>query len=101
MIERLRYSAVLRALRHRPFLLLWLGQSVSRLGDSMYRLALVWWVLVKTGSALAMGTVVLFQAVPMLLFVLIGGVMVDRFDRLRIMIVSDVVRAAVTACMAI
>jgi hypothetical protein len=53
------------SLRHRPFALLWSGQTVSRLGDSLYRIALSWWVLEKTGSATAMGTVALFSFAPM------------------------------------
>ena len=39
------------SLRHRPFALLWSGQTISRLGDSLYRVALAWWVLEQTGSA--------------------------------------------------
>jgi MFS family permease len=80
---------LLRSLRHRPFALLWSGQTASRLGDSLYRLALAWWVLEKTGSAKAMGTVLVFSAFPMLIFLLVGGVVTDRFPRLRIMFISD------------
>jgi DHA3 family tetracycline resistance protein-like MFS transporter len=46
-------------------------------------------VLEKTGSATAMGTVLVLSQVPMLLFLLIGGVVVDRFPRVRIMLVAD------------
>src|SRR5581483_5496332 len=42
---------------------LWLGQTVSRVGDFMYELALAWWVLQKTGSPTLMGMVLVF-AVP-------------------------------------
>jgi DHA3 family tetracycline resistance protein-like MFS transporter len=93
--------AVFRSLRQRSFLLLWLGQTVSRLGDSMHRIALILWVLETTGSGFAMGTVVICQTVPMIVFLLIGGVAVDRFDRLRIMLGSDVVRGGLTLGMAI
>jgi MFS transporter, DHA3 family, tetracycline resistance protein len=81
---------VLRSLKHRPFALLWTGQTTSRLGDSLYRIALSWWVLEKTGSAVAMGTVLIFTQIPLLLFLLIGGVVVDRLPRIRIMFASDV-----------
>lgn len=63
---------------------------MSRLGDSLYRVALAWWVLEKTGSATAMGTVLVFAFLPQLLFLLAGGVVVDRFSRLRVMLVSDI-----------
>jgi MFS family permease len=81
---------VLRSLTHRPFAWLWTGQTTSRLGDSLYRIALSWWVLEKTGSAVTMGTVLIFSQIPLLLFLLIGGVVVDRLPRIRIMFVSDV-----------
>jgi MFS family permease len=84
-----------RSLRHRPFALLWSGQTASRLGDSLYRLALAWWVLEKTGSAAAMGTVLIFSSVPMLIFLLVGGVVTDRFPRLRIMVASDLLSGLV------
>jgi len=96
-----RTMNVLRSLRHRPFALLWTGQTTSRLGDSLYRIALSWWVLEKTGSAVAMGTVLVFSQVPMLIFLLIGGVVVDRLPRIRIMFSSDVLSGLVITCVAI
>ncbi|HLF73809.1 MAG TPA: MFS transporter [Anaerolineales bacterium] len=92
---------VLRSLKHRPFALLWAGQTTSRLGDSLYRIALAWWVLEKTGSAVAMGTVLVFSQIPLLLFLLIGGVVVDRLPRIRIMFVSDILSGLVITFVAV
>jgi MFS family permease len=92
---------VLRSLKHRPFALLWMGQTTSRFGDSLYRIALSWWVLEKTGSAVAMGTVLIFSQIPLLLFLLIGGVVVDRLPRIRIMFVSDVLSGVVITFVAV
>ena len=92
---------VLRSLKHRPFALLWTGQTVSRLGDSLHRIALAWWVLEKTGSATAMGTVLVLTQIPLLIFLLIGGIVVDRFPRLRIMFLSDVLSGAVVTFIAV
>ena len=92
---------VLRSLKHRPFALLWTGQTTSRLGDSLYRIALSWWVLEKTGSAVAMGTVLIFSQIPLLLFLLIGGVVVDRLPRIRIMFASDVLSGLVITFVAV
>ncbi|MBK7456342.1 MAG: MFS transporter [Anaerolineales bacterium] len=92
---------VLRSLKHRPFALLWSGQTISRLGDSLYRIALAWWVLEKTGSAVAMGTVLVLSQIPLLIFVLIGGVVVDRFPRIRIMFISDVLSGLVITFVAV
>lgn len=81
----------LRALKNRAFALMWTGQTISRLGDNLYRIALSWWVLEETGSAVAMGTVLVFSQVPMLLFLLIGGVVVDRLPRIRVMFAADII----------
>jgi len=50
---------MLRALRSRAFPLLWGGRIISALGDCIFQATLAWWVLEKTGSALAMATVIL------------------------------------------
>jgi MFS family permease len=92
---------VLRSLKHRPFALLWSGQTISRLGDSFYRIALAWWVLEKTGSATAMGTVLVLTQIPLLIFLLIGGVIVDRFPRIRIMFISDVLSGLIITFIAV
>jgi MFS family permease len=89
------------ALKHRSFALLWSGQTISRLGDSLYRIALAWWVLEKTGSATAMGTVLICSFAPMLIFLLLGGVAVDRFPRVQIMLASDLLRGLVALTVAL
>jgi DHA3 family tetracycline resistance protein-like MFS transporter len=90
-----------RALRHPRFALLLFGQTLSRLGDFVFQLALAWWVLEKTGSALAMGTVLIFSLVPAILFGLAGGVAGDRFPRVAILLLSDVGRAVIMAVIAL
>jgi len=90
-----------RSLRHRPFALLWAGQTTSRFGDSLHRIALAWWVLEKTGSATAMGTVLILTQIPLLIFLLIGGIVVDRFPRIRIMFISDVLSGLVVTFIAV
>jgi DHA3 family tetracycline resistance protein-like MFS transporter len=83
---------------------MWSGQTISRLGDSLYQVALAWWVVEKTGSALAMGLILIFTIVPMLAFLLLGGVMVDRWPRLPLLLASDVgrgVMVSVTALLAV
>ena len=91
----------LRALRHRSFALLWTGQTISRLGDSLYRIALSWWVLEETGSATAMSMVLVVSFVPMVLFLLVGGVAVDRLPRFRVLFASDVLNGFVVATVAV
>jgi hypothetical protein len=90
-----------RAFANRGFALLWSGQTISRLGDSLYTIALAWWVLEKTGSAAAMGIVLICSEIPMILFLLLGGVLVDRLPRVRLMLLSDLLRGGVVCLIAI
>ncbi len=92
---------IFRSLSHRSFAMLWSGQTISRLGDSLYTIALAWFVLEKTGSAAAMGLVLICSTVPMLLLLLVGGVAVDRLPRLRLMLASDLLRGVVVALIAV
>lgn len=92
MLNKLKSQPILRALHNRSFALLWGGQTLSRIGDHLYQIALAWWVLEATGSAVAMASVLIFSFGPTILFTLLGGVMVDRYSRLGIMLTSDVVR---------
>ncbi len=83
--------AVFCAFTNRAFALLWSGQTVSRLGDSLFTIALAWWVLQKTGSATAMGVVLICSTTPMLLCLLFGGVAVDRLPRRSLMLATDLI----------
>lgn len=81
----------------RDFRLLWTGEAVSTLGDQFALIALPWLALVLTGSALALGGVMALMAIPRALFMLVGGVMVDRFSPRKVMLWSNVVRLAAVA----
>jgi DHA3 family macrolide efflux protein-like MFS transporter len=81
-----------RLFRNRSFLALWLGQTVSFVGDYFYFLAIPIMVEKLTGSALQVGLSVIFSSLPILLLGPIAGVFVDRWDRKRTMIVSDLLR---------
>ena len=72
--------------------MLWLGQIIARLGDNFYWLALLITVNELTGSTLAMGFTTISLALPQLLLGLPAGVLVDRFDRRKVMIASDLLR---------
>jgi DHA3 family macrolide efflux protein-like MFS transporter len=81
-----------RLLRNPSFMALWLGQTISFIGDYFYWLAIPIMVERMTGSALLVGLSVISNALPMLVLGPVAGVFVDRWDRKRTMIVSDVVR---------
>jgi MFS family permease len=84
--------AVREVLKLRDFRLLWLAQVVSDFGDSLTTLALLILVNQLTGSTAALATMAIVLAIPQVTFGLIAGVYVDRIDRKRIMIVSDLLR---------
>lgn len=89
-----------RALRIRPFALLWAGQTVSRIGDFVYEVVLAWWVLQETGSAVAMGSVLIVTFVPVAVLTLLGGAVVDRVRRVPVLLASDAVRGAAVLAVA-
>jgi predicted MFS family arabinose efflux permease len=87
------YVALLR--RNPDFRRLWLGQVVSQLGDWFDTIAVMTIVLRLTGSGRAIGLIFVTRFLPSVVISPLSGVIADRFDRRRIMIVSDLVRAAV------
>ena len=78
--------------RNRRFVHMWSAQLVSTIGDSLVDIAAAIMVYRVTGSALSVGLVLMATAAPALLVGLFAGVVVDRYDRKRIMIVCDVLR---------
>lgn len=82
-------------LRQRDFGLLWTAGLISIAGDFMLLIALPLHVYALTGSALAGGGVYASLLVPRVLLGSIAGVLVDRWDRKRTMVVVDVARAVI------
>jgi MFS family permease len=90
------------ALKERQFRLLWLGQATSTLGDGLVPVALAFAVIqTLNGSATALGIVFAAHTLPVVVFVLVGGVWADRLPRQIVMLVSDVIRCAVQATLAV
>jgi predicted MFS family arabinose efflux permease len=78
--------------RERPFTLLFAAQTVSLFGDAIAPIALAFAVLDLTSSATDLGFAVAARTLPMIVFVLAGGVWADRLPQQRLMIGADVVR---------
>ena len=76
-----------RVLRNRNYSLLFWGQLISSAGTQMQVVAVAWQVYLLTHSALALGLIGLVQAIPRLIFSLVGGVFADVFDRRKLLIV--------------
>jgi len=83
---------LLRVLRHRDFRLLWLANSASVVGDRIVTVALALFVVELTGSARDLGLVLAAYTLPLVFFLLVGGVYADRLPRHLVAVVTDVVR---------
>jgi CRP-like cAMP-binding protein len=82
---------------NRFFVNLWTGQLISTIGDALTSLAAGIIVFKVTGSILNVGIMLMVSSIPTLIFGLVAGVIVDRFDRKTIMIASVVIRGALVA----
>lgn len=94
MVRRMRR---VRLVNNRDFMLLWTGEAVSQLGSQASTVAFPLLVLSLTGSAAKAGIVGLAKWLPLALTALPAGMAADRFDRKRLMIASDAIRALLLA----
>lgn len=93
--ERVSFREVLS----RPdFCRLWISQATSALGDRLTQIALAVFIMaLSEGSAFAVGTFLACQALPLIVFGPLAGVLVDRWDKRRTMVVCDIIRAIIIA----
>jgi len=88
---------VLAVLRRRDFSLLWLSGLVSVAGDWVLMIALPYYVYVTTGSTLATAGMTAAELAPAILLSSFTGVLADRWDRKRILVVANLLQALVVA----
>ncbi len=79
------------ALRHRRFTLLWSGQMISIAGSQMQLWALFWHIRLLTNSPIAISLIGVVRFVPILIFALVGGLVADRFDRRKVLFITQTV----------
>jgi len=96
---RLRSVRLLIPLQRRDYALLTAGSTVSLLGDGFFTLALAWQVYEISNVPTALSIVGVAWTAPLVLFILLGGVFSDRYDRRWMMIGADAVRAAAIGLM--
>jgi MFS family permease len=94
-------TSTFAALRVRNYRLFFAGQVVSNTGTWMQRIAQDWLVLQITNSPLAVGITTALQFLPMLLFGLWGGLLVDRYPKRRLLLITQSVMGALAALLAI
>jgi MFS family permease len=85
----------------RDFRLLWLGQLISQAGSALRLVAIPYQIYVLTGSSLAVGLLGLFSAVPLIALSLWGGVIADRVDRRRMLLVTNTCLALTSVALAL
>ena len=94
------FSHALRALRHRNYRLFYSGQSLSLIGTWITRIATSWLVYRLTGSAFLLGLVGFCGQIPTLLLTPIAGVIVDRRNRHRMLVVTQILSLLQSAALA-
>jgi len=95
-----RFAHAWRALRHRNFRLFFVGQSISLIGTWMTRVASSWLVYRLTNSALLLGVVGFAGQIPTFLLAPFAGVWVDRLDRRKLLVWTQVLAALQSLAMA-
>lgn len=89
-----------RALRHRDFRLLWIGQSVSLVGDGIYLVAIAWLVYDISNRPSALALVGLAWTLPQVVALPLAGVFSDRLERRRLLVAADLLRLAAVGLLA-
>jgi MFS family permease len=92
---------ILRPLRERDFAIFWLGWTVSLVGDGFFMVAIAWQAYDLWNSPTALALVGVAETIPTVAFVLVGGVVSDRFERRKVLIASSAVRGACVAALGV
>src|SRR4029453_1840963 len=94
-------SGLLAPLRYRDFRILWAGIAVSPIGDGVFLIAIAWESYVLWNAPAGLSIVSIGMTVPTIVFLLLGGVVSDRYDRRKVMACADGLRAAAVAVLAV
>jgi MFS family permease len=92
---------LLRPLADREFRKLWIAMCVSLLGDGAFLVAVAWQVYELSNTPAAMSVVGIAMTIPTIVFLLVGGVASDRFDRRMVMVAADLLRAGAGGALAV
>ncbi|HSN50615.1 MAG TPA: MFS transporter, partial [Bacteroidales bacterium] len=95
-----RFKTVFRSLQYRNYRLFFSGQSISLIGTWMQRIAMPWLVYHLTGSALLLGVVGFAGQIPAFLLSPVAGVITDRWDRYRVLLVTQIISMIQAALLA-
>ncbi|HET7520763.1 MAG TPA: MFS transporter [Candidatus Limnocylindria bacterium] len=101
VLARLRSIRIVEPLRHRDYALLTTGSVVSLMGDGFFSVALAWQVYEISNVPTALSIVGAAWTAPIVLFILLGGVFSDRYDRRWLMVGADALRAVAIGLMGV
>ena len=79
--------------KNRDFLLLWMGQIVSQMGDRLSQMALIGLVYSREGTSIQFAKILSFTIIPVFLIGPLAGALVDKWDRRKTMFICDFIRA--------
>lgn len=96
-----RRGSAWRVMSNRDYALLFWGQLISAAGTQIQVVAVAWQVYELTKSPVALGIIGLVQAIPRLIFSLVGGVVADAYDRRRLLLAINGIMAVLSAILAI
>lgn len=85
----------MKIFKNKDFILLWLAQSISKLGTRFYDIALMWYLYKKTGSSIALGLSVLCFTLPSIVIAPLAGVLADKLDKKKIIISTDAINGII------
>src|SRR5947209_12659270 len=88
-------------MQSRALRLIFTANVISMVGSGLNAAAVTWYVLQATHSEMALGTLLMLQTIPALLMLPFTGVVIDREDRRRLVMVLDACRGAVIPIVAI
>ncbi|MCS6988725.1 MAG: MFS transporter [Chloroherpetonaceae bacterium] len=97
----LNFARAFSALSVRAYRWIWTGSFISNIGTWVQKVAQPWLILQLSASPFLLGLDGFLQDVPLLLFLLVGGVAVDRFDKRKILMLSQVVQLSAAVAIAV
>jgi len=92
---------LLASLKHRDFRVLWAGMSISLLGDGIFLVAVAWESYSLWNDPASLSIVGIGMTIPTILFLLVGGIVSDRYDRRLVMVCADTGRALAVGVLAV
>ncbi|HEY7067392.1 MAG TPA: MFS transporter [Chloroflexota bacterium] len=87
-----RHGLNLGAFQYRNYVLFWIGQLVTNVGSWMQTVATGWLVVQLTNSSATLGINAALMALPIIIFSMVGGVVADRIDRYRMMVLTGILQ---------